>query len=331
MKKSALVKIHDHGNVDEKLSQKFSLAEKKENSFSDFIKEFLGGFLSERTRRAYQKDFTLFVNFLARGGLQLTHPQQITSYHFQFYRDELIEKKYAPATINRRLVVIRSFMKWALAHKLIPHNPLDAIKLPKTATITPTQAFSDEEVRALLKAPDIKTPQGNMHRMALYLLFYLGLRRSELIAIKQKDIYEERHHYVLEVLGKGGKKRLIPLPPIILQEHREYLKRYRHFYQTLLTPEDYLLQGHKNKKGNKPLHGSTIYRIVVRYARECGVLKNVGAHSCRATAISHLLDTQKSPIRDVAIFAGHSNIATTERYDKKRKELDDNPVYKIGF
>ena len=79
------------------------------------------------------------------------------------------------------------------------------------------------------------------------------------------------------------------------------------------------------------MDGSTVYRIIERYAKKCGINKKVGAHSCRATAISHLLDTQKTPIRDVAIFAGHSNITTTERYDKRRENLDNSAAYKINY
>jgi len=79
------------------------------------------------------------------------------------------------------------------------------------------------------------------------------------------------------------------------------------------------------------MDGSTIYRVIEKYAKAIGITRKVSPHSCRATAISHLLDTQKTPIRDVAIFAGHSQITTTERYDKRRKGLDDNAAYKVDY
>ena len=50
-----------------------------------------------------------------------------------------------------------------------------------------------------------------------------------------------------------------------------------------------------------------------------------------ATVISHLLDTQKAAIRDVADFAGHEQITTTQRYDKKRKGLDDSAAYQVDY
>jgi integrase len=71
--------------------------------------------------------------------------------------------------------------------------------------------------------------------------------------------------------------------------------------------------------------------MINKYAKQCGIDKKVSPHSCRATVISHLLDTQKTPIRDVAIFAGHSKITTTERYDKRRESLDNSAAYDVDY
>ena len=98
-----------------------------------------------------------------------------------------------------------------------------------------------------------------------------------------------------------------------------------------MEEDDYLIQSAKKGKNDKPIDGSTIYRVIEKYAKKCGINKKVSPHSCRATAISHLLDTQKTPIRDVAIFAGHSKITTTERYDKRREGLDNSAAYQVDY
>ncbi len=314
--------------TDLELAEKFKQArQQKTTSFESFIKDFLGNFLSPQTKKAYIKDLSLFFEFLQKGGEQITHPQQIQAYHFQYYRDWLMERGLSSATINRRLVCIRSFMKWALASHLIDHNPLDAVKLPKVRTESPTLAFSDDEVRQMLCAPNTHERTGNLHRMIMVFLFHLGLRRSEIARMQKKDFFQDRGHFVLKILSKGHKERLLPIPPQVLQEMQEYESRL----PFALDPEDYFLQARKSSKQPKPMDGSTIFRVIERYAKACGITKKVSPHSCRATAISHLLDTKKIPIRDVAIFAGHSNITTTERYDKRRKGLDDNAVYKIDY
>lgn len=313
------------------LFNKFVEAKQKTFGLNDFIKEFILSFLSPQTKRNYLRDMNTFLEFLKFGGEEVKDPSEIKSYHFAIYRDYLIEQGYAPATINRRLVVIRSFMKWALANNLIDFNPLDSIKLPKSKTIAPTQAFDDEEVRILLESPDLKTKEGITHKLVLVLLFHLGLRRGEIVKIKFSHIQQERNHHVLHIQGKGGKVRTLPLADSIIYEIYRFKERFQSLTGIELSEEDYLIQTAKSGVNKKPCDGSTIYRIVNRYAKQNGIDKNVGAHSCRATVISHLLDTKKVMIRDVADFAGHSQITTTQRYDKKRKGLDDSAAYEVDY
>lgn len=310
-----------------KLAEKFEAAAKKKASIEDFTSEFLSEFLSPDTKKAYIKDLKFFFEFLKSGGVLIERPGDIASFHFQLYRDHLLERGLASATINRRLVCIRSFVKWAVAARLMDHNPLDTIKLPKVKTESPTVAFDDHEVVSMINAPDLTTHKGRTHRLVMILLFNLGLRRSELTHIKMKDIFEDREHLILSIKGKGDKTRLVPLNKFIAKEIENYLS---HLAEKLLA-DDYLIQTELTTKNDHPMDGSTIYRTIEKYAHKLGINKAVSPHSCRATVISHLLDTQHTPIRDVATFAGHSNITTTERYDKRRKNLDKNAAYQVDF
>lgn len=316
--------------VDARIKKKFEEAENRTGNIHSFIEDFLQQFVSEQTKKAYIGDLKVFFDFLKRGGVRVMHPSQIKGHHFQIYRDELLEQGYSSSTINRKLVAIRSFMKWSLACKLIEFNPLDIVKLPKVQTESPTLAFDDEEVLSMLSAPDLDTKKGQMHKLVIFLLFSLGLRRSELVNIRVGDFYQDRGHYVLKIRGKGNKDRHLPLQTEVLQAIKIYTDAMlAHGIQ--FESEDFLIQSSLKGKNTRPMDGSTVYRIIERYAKKCGINKKVGAHSCRATAISHLLDTQKTPIRDVAIFAGHSNITTTERYDKRRENLDNSAAYKINY
>lgn len=317
-------------NYNPDLARKFEEASQKKSDIQDFINEFLVQFLSEDTKTAYIKDFKFFFDFLKSGNVVISHPSEIKSYHFQLYRDHLIERSLASATINRRLVCIRSFIKWAVAAKLMDHNPLDTIKLPKVQTESPTVAFDDEEVSLMINAPDIRTHKGRSHRLIMVMLFNLGLRRSELVNIKLFQLYQDRGHMVLRIHGKGDKVRLVPLSQNVQKEietYRDHIKASG----VELEAEDYLLQTDLGKKNQRPMDGSTIYRVIERYALGLGINKAVSPHSCRATVISHLLDTRLTPIRDVASFAGHANITTTERYDKRRKNLDKSAAYEVDY
>ncbi|MFZ4713688.1 MAG: tyrosine-type recombinase/integrase [Bacteriovoracaceae bacterium] len=325
LKKDLVVKSNVNIGLAERLQEK-----KEGQGLEDFINEFIGNFLSADTKRAYMDDLAIFFHFLRAGGIQIAHPKDITAHQFQVYRDYMLEHKLASATINRRLVCIRSFLKWCIAVKLITHNPLDAVKLPKVSTESPTVAFDDEEVLRMIEAPNLKTQTGCTHRMIMVILFHLGVRRSELIKIRVKNILNDRGHTVLSILGKGDKTRFVPLSAYVVKEIQNYIASLKNF-SIHLEAEDYLIQTKQQKKNCDPADGSTIFRIITRYARSLGIHKKVSPHSCRATVISHLLDTQATPIRDVAIFAGHSIISTTERYDKRRKNLDNSAAYQVHF
>lgn len=327
-KKEKSTELALHVNPD--LARKFQEASQKKTDIRDFIQEFLVQFLSPDTKTAYIKDLKFFFDFLKSGAVQISHPKEIQSYHFQLYRDHLMERGLSSATINRRLVCIRSFMKWAIAAKLIEHNPLDTVKLPKVQTESPTVAFDDDEVLQMLNAPDLSTHKGKTHRLVMIMLFHLGLRRSELTHLKMHQMVQDRTHYVLRILGKGDKLRLIPLHESVFEEIKLYLAHLKD-HGIILGPEDYLLQTEIKSKNEKPMDGSTIFRVIGKYAKQLGINKAVSPHSCRATVISHLLDTQHAAIRDVATFAGHSNITTTERYDKRRKNLDKSAAYQVDF
>lgn len=316
--------------VNHDLARKFQEASLKKTDIQDFIREFLVQFLSEDTKTAYIKDLKFFFDFLKSGNVQVTHPGDIQSYHFQIYRDHLLERGLASATINRRLVCVRSFMKWAIAAKLIDHNPLDTVKLPKVQTESPTVAFDDDEVVRMIDAPDTNTHKGRTHRLIMVMLFHLGLRRSELTHLRMHQIVDDRGHWTIRIHGKGDKVRLVPLNVTVWEEINLYVAALRDHGITL-GPEDYLLQTETKSKNDRPMDGSTIYRVIEKYARSLGINKSVSPHSCRATVISHLLDTSKAAIRDVATFAGHSNITTTERYDKRRKNLDKSAAYLVDY
>lgn len=317
-------------NYNPDLARKFQEASQKKSDIKDFIQEFLVQFLSTDTKTAYIKDLRFFFDFLKSGNVAISHPKDIQSYHFQLYRDHLLERGLSSATINRRLVCIRSFMKWAIAAKLIEFNPLDTVKLPKVQTESPTVAFDDAEVLRMIGAPDTTTHKGRTHRLVMVLLFNLGLRRSELTNIKMHQFAQDRGHMILRIHGKGDKVRLIPLNNYVQSEIQGYVDQLKGFGVDL-GAEDYLLQTELKTRNLRPMDGSTIFRVIEKYAKQAGITKAVSPHSCRATVISHLLDTQHAAIRDVATFAGHSNITTTERYDKRRKNLDKSAAYQVDF
>jgi len=293
----------------------------------NLVFDFLNNFTSIHTRDAYRVDLQDFFTFFQG---QFTHPSDITITHLITYRDHLSQTK-APNTVQRKLSSVKSFLGWCVVNGLLQQNPATNLKLPKNAVKYPTLAFTDEEVRNILEIPDSSTFYGNSHKLILAFLFNLGLRRSELVNIKLEDIYEDRGTVVLRIKGKGSKVRCLPLNENVMVYFKAYLHSYAIHSSSILNQQDYLLQSSAEIKNEKPMDGSSIYRILNRYAKKAGITKRVGPHSARATAISHLLENQVSP-RDVADFAGHTSISTTVGiYDKKRDGFKNSAAYKVNY
>lgn len=264
------------------------------------IEIYVNKFVSKETKRAYDSDLKVFFKWLSDTARELSLESLIA------YRDMLISAAYAPKTVARKVSSIKNLITYLNSIGLTNVSGLEHVKLQKNSAVNPTQAFTDNEVQAMLDL----AKHNRKHCLILAFLFYLGLRRSELVNIKMSHFYDTRSGLVLKVVGKGSKSREIPISGQLKE----------------------LVQDSLNNT-EEPLIGltqSTIYRIVKHYAKLASVTKRVSPHSCRATVISHLLEKNISP-RFVADLVGHSDISTTLLYDKKRDSLDNSPVGLINY
>ena len=295
---------------------------------SNYINIWLSNWTSEHTRKAYESDLKEFATFLNANNIEL---EQLDNVDLTIkFRDTLQSQDKSPGTIARKMASIKSFASWMVAEGHWERNPVASLKAPKPVVLEPTLAFTDEEVRKLLTLPNRDSFYGNMHYMVLVILFNMGLRRSEIVAIRLKDIYEDRGFTILKIIGKGQKERLVPVNKTISDALSIYKSTYTLFSGVELNPDDYLLQSQASYKNPKPMDSGTINRIVKQYSKEAGIERRLSAHSCRATAISHLLE-KSVPIGTVAHMAGHSSINTTTSYDKRRTNFENSAVFKIEY
>lgn len=292
---------------------------------TDVIDAFCNQYVSESTRRAYSGDLKLWFDFLKEN---LVHPLEVKPMIVKIYLTSL-EQKASVNTRNRYLGALKAFYRWLQENQFIQVNPVEAVKALKGGPEKPTEAFTDEEAKKILESPNVNTIDGNCDRLVLVFLFYLGLRREELGRLRLKDIYSERGQWVIAIVGKGNKSRLLPLSDLVFNEIINYRSRFELMSRKILAKNDFLLQREINKSMT-PIHGTTVYRVVQKYSRQNGIFKRVGPHSCRATAISHLLEKSVSA-RNVADFVGHANINTTLGYDKKRDALKNSAAFQVDF
>jgi len=267
---------------------------------------FIASQNSLNTKTAYRRDVQDFLNEITSRGLS-SDPNYWDLATFVAYQQILLSKGLSNSTVNRKMATLKSMMAYFYLHGGVKTNPIASLKTVRASIQTPTQALTDVEVKQVIAQANT-----DKQRTILYFLFYLGLRRSELCNIKLGDVYKTGKHTVLNVKGKGGKTREIPLT-------NELEKMY----------EDCKTSASTDSVFNITPDG--VYKLVKRSVKKAGIDKRISPHSCRATVISHLLENGESP-RDVADFAGHANVNTTiNSYDKKRDGLNNSAAYKVGF
>jgi len=296
------------------------------------LKSSMEGFLldqrSEHTKRAYSKDIKRFVQFLharhfERGDEILTRTALIA------YKDQLLQEKLEHTTIDRHLATLKSFFRWLTEDGHFERNPSETVRFLNPKRVSSTQAFTDAEVQKVLSLPNLHSRIGSQHYAILMILFYCGLRRSEVCELRTSNISEERGQLILRLKGKGNKERIVPL----ILPVRSALEHFFKITGKRRDKDQYLFAPFKNARTgelNKALDSTMIYYIVTRYSRQAGVANKVSPHSCRATAISNARDHNVAD-RAIQEFAGWSSPSMITNYDKRKTAIEDSAAHSISY
>ncbi len=214
--------------------------------------------------------------------------------------------KPAPATYYRRFVLLRRFMAWLSRRQGTPDPFLELEAPPK-----PRQEgewLTHEEFARLLQAAE--RPQRRRagmverDRLVLLALVLTGLRRSELIAVRWRDLdLDGSRPSLLVARGKGGKPRRQPLPSQLAAE----LKCLRRERQS--SPQEPVFCGLKGGR----LQATALARVISRSATRAGIPKHITAHTLRHTAATWLRQAT-GDTRLVAEYLGHADLSTVSRY-----------------
>lgn len=192
-------------------------------------------------------------------------------------------------------------------------------------------ALQDHQANALLLAPNPATLKGRRDRAILSVFLFRGLRREELAALKVSDIIEQSGVKHLQVRGKAGKVRYLPLHPGTAELITHYLQFAGHGDDSagglFRSVRDNVRSG--DVRGGLTAEG--LYLIVTTYAKRIGIdAKRVAPHALRATAAANALD-HDADISRVQESLGHTNIATTRRYDRRPTRLADSPTFRVSY
>jgi integrase/recombinase XerD len=279
------------------------------------------------TRRAYENAIQDFMRFA--GIAKPEEFRQVARTHVIAWRDDLVRRALAGSTVRNRLASLSSLFEYLCEKNAVTHNPIKGVKRPKVESYEgKTPALGDHQARKLLDAPHGDSLKGKRDRAILATLLYHALRREELCKLRVKDAQHERRGVAhLEVSGKGGKTRYIPLHPAAGGLIHDYLAASAHTDDdsgALFRP----IRNNRTGAVDKALTPDAIYKIVRGYSGDLGF--RIGAHSLRATAATNALDHQ-ADIAKVQEWLGHANIATTRIYDHRKTRPEDSPTFKIAY
>jgi integrase/recombinase XerD len=300
----------------------------------DRLRSSMEGFLldqrSPHTRKAYSRDLKRFLKFLIARKFPDGDPGTLNRSVLIGYKDYLLAEDLEHTTIDRHLATLRSFFQWLVDDGIIEKSPAAGVRFLNPKRLSTTAGLSDEEVCRMLELPNLHTRTGSLHYAVLMVLFYCGLRRSELCDLRTSNLSQERGQPLLKLRGKGNAERLIPLIPAVWSAIRHYARittKDLRLDQPLFTPV-------RNNRGGgevrKPLDPSMIFYVVTKYAKEAGVAHRVSPHSCRATAISNARD-RNVPDRAIQEFAGWMSPNMITRYDKRRTSIENSAAKAISY
>jgi len=279
------------------------------------------------TRRAYENALKDFMGFTG-----IAHPYEfrsVTRAHVIAWRDDLSKREavLSSQTLRHRLAALSSLFEYLCEKNAVTHNPVKGVKRPQVESYAgKTPALGDHQARTLLAAPAGDTIKDKRDRALLATLLYHALRRDELCKLTVKDFKHERRGVRhLQVSGKGGKIRYVPLHPAAGSLITDYLEASGHGGQdtaALFRPVS------NNCTDAKALTPDGLYKLVRKYSAALGF--EIGAHALRATAATNALENQ-ADIAKVQEWLGHANIATTKIYDHRQTRPEDSPTFKVAY
>jgi integrase/recombinase XerC len=272
---------------------------------------------SPHTLKAYQANLEAFEVFITEQG-SLEAIEEVSYGEIRAWIVSLIQSGNTPRTVNRKLSALRSYYKFLLRIGSIPVSPLKEHKALKTDTKV-ALPFSQEEIQRLLAAdffPEEYT--GVLQRTVIQLLYYTGIRRSELIELKVKDV--DLSEGLMKVLGKRNKERLLPLLPEIKRQLTQLLEQQKQ-HQISRESEHFFV----NSRGKK-LSEAFVYETVKTYLSKVSTKTKRSPHVLRHSFATHLLD-QGADLNAIKDLLGHSSIAATQHYThSSMKKIQD--IYK---
>ncbi len=257
---------------------------------------------SQHTLISYQNDLEQFFSFLYSQFNEVSI-NQITATYIRSWLAELKSENISAKSINRKISTLKSFFRFIMRQGLIKQTPMTTVVSPKISKRLP--AFVEEKnTDTLFTYVEFSDDwKGKTERLILALFYNTGMRVSELINLKEKQVDE--NYSQLKVLGKGNKERIIPVSKELLKELKDYVRQKP-------AKLEGIAEVFVNEKG-KPLYPKYVYNAVKKYLSAVTTIEKKSPHILRHTFATHLMNNG-ADLNAVKELLGHSSLAATQIY-----------------
>lgn len=277
---------------------------------------------AENTLQGYRRDLEDFSGFLGRTKVADAQPDDISA-----YMSDLTRRGFAETSQARRLSALKQFFKFLYSEGMRTDDPTRTLSSPKKRSSLP-KVLSIDDVDRLIetaRSEALKPQRSSAARLRVQRMYTLievlyatGLRVSELVALPVSAAMRDAR--LIEIKGKGGKERLVPLSPAAQHAMKDYvgLRAAEGVYEK----SPWLF----------PSHGDSGHLTRQHFARELKSLAHaagldmakISPHVLRHAFASHLLQNG-ADLRVVQQLLGHADISTTQIYthvlDERLREL----------
>jgi integrase/recombinase XerC len=260
---------------------------------------------SAHTIMAYEEDLHQFFTYLQEQlGMQDPVLKEIAPSFVRSWLASLKEAKNSAKTINRKISSLKSFFKYHLRTGALEQSPMTTITSPKIPKRLPV-FVEQKDTNTLFQHVEFpNTWAGKTDRLILAILYNTGMRRSELVNLKESHINAAANN--IKVLGKGNKERVIPVSTALITEINEYIAA-KH---TIDSPDRvYLLINEKGRQVN----AAYVYHAVKGYLSLVTTIDKKSPHVLRHTFATHLTNNG-ADLNAVKELLGHSSLAATQIY-----------------
>lgn len=298
----------------EKLTQ---LEQEMQKYIDKFVSFYLQKGYSPQGAPLYRQQLKNFTRYL-KENTQVSSIREISKNilcEYQLYLSKLKKKDgltYAAATLQHKLIAIRSFFKFLLKQDYFEKDPSTAIELPRVDRGLPTAIMSENELEAFLSAPDLSNANGLRDRTIMEVLYSSGMRNDELCHLKIEDVnFEDGLVRISHAKGGVGFQRIVPVGRIACEFIKKYLTYARHKLLKNNPDEQCLFL---NNFGTK-LKRNVLTKYIAQYRLKTNIRNKITAHSFRVTCATGMLKNS-ADVRYIQEQLGHRSLRSTQIYTR---------------